>query len=52
MAAYLNREREKLDRFVQENETGRKDEEIMDSDEPIVLDNPIFEHLNTTQMPS
>jgi hypothetical protein len=43
MAAYLNREREKLDRFVQENATGRRDEEIMDGDEPIVLDNPIFE---------
>jgi hypothetical protein len=43
MAAYLNREREKLDRFVLENETGRRDEEIMDGDEPIILDNPIFE---------
>jgi hypothetical protein len=42
MAAYLNREREKLDRFIQENETGRRDEEIMDGDEPIVLDNPVF----------
>jgi hypothetical protein len=43
MAAYLNRKREKLDRFAQENETGRRDQEIMDGDEPIVLDNPIFE---------
>jgi hypothetical protein len=43
MAAYLNREREKLDRSVQENETGRRDEEIMDGDKPIVLDNLIFE---------
>jgi hypothetical protein len=34
MAAYLNRELEKLDRLVQE---------IMNVDEPIVLDNPIFE---------
>jgi hypothetical protein len=47
MTAYLNRECEGLDRFVQENETGRRDEEIMDGNEPIVLDNPIseaFEH--------
>jgi hypothetical protein len=43
MAAYLNREREKLDKFVQENETGRRNEEIMDGDEPIVPDNSIFE---------
>jgi hypothetical protein len=43
MAAYLNREREKLDRFGQESETGRRDEEIIDGDEPIVLDNPVFE---------
>jgi hypothetical protein len=42
-AAYFNRERKKLDRFVQENETSRRDEEIMDSDQPIALDNPIFE---------
>jgi hypothetical protein len=28
--------------FVQENEIGRRDEEIMDGDEPIVLDNPMF----------
>jgi hypothetical protein len=43
MAAYLNRKREKLDRLVQENQTGRRHKEIMDGDEPIVLDNPIFE---------
>jgi hypothetical protein len=43
MAAYLNREREEPDMFVQENESGRRDEEITDGDEPIVLDNPIFE---------
>jgi hypothetical protein len=43
MAAYLNCERKKLDRFVQENETGRRNEEIMDGDESIILDNPIFE---------
>jgi hypothetical protein len=52
MAAYLNCEREKLDRFVQENETGRRDEEIMDGDEPSVLDNPIFEAFEHDPQPS
>jgi hypothetical protein len=47
MAAYLNRECEKLDRFVQENETGRRDKEIIDGDEFTVLDNPTFEVFKT-----
>jgi 3-polyprenyl-4-hydroxybenzoate decarboxylase len=44
MEQYLQREPERFEEFARENRDGERDEALLDSDEPALLDNPIVEH--------